>query len=61
MLNGRERAGYLLKLCSLLNLSSLFGPYIHMKGGTFSVLIFFEGIGDWHLHPNQQKMCMKKG
>ena len=33
ILCGREGVGYLSKLCSLLDFSSLLGPYIHMKGG----------------------------
>ena len=41
ILNGRERAGYLSKLCSLLDFSSLLGPYIHIKGVYFQFSHFW--------------------
>ena len=48
ILSGRERAGYSSKLSSLLDFSSLIGPYIHMKGGHFQISNFFVFLG----HPS---------
>ena len=40
ILNGKEQARYLSKLCGLLYFSSLLGPYIHMNGVHFQFLNF---------------------